>query len=379
MTISVTKPSVNLREKLNELDQPQGLKGTELLRADTVAEARSLIGAGRKNLIINGGMDVWQRGTSFTHSDSYWTDRWHRSWSLNGALDSEQSTDAPVGFAKSLKVTVDTPSTDNFNHTEYFAVGQYIEKKNIQQLAYGTSSAKSITVSFWVKASSTATYSVGLRAKFTSAGNTYYTASRSFTINTADTWEYKTVTFAGNQTDYVNWDWGDDYGIAVYFALSVGDIIGNAYDDGEWHLGNGFGLTSTTTGCNFATLSSGETIQFTGVQLELGSVATEFEHRSYGEELALCQRYYLNLDETRVHIGGSSGTGSSYDWYTPIMYPVEMRVVPTATYSYTGDGATSNGFFIEGTAKHYGKFSVRPTRTSECNVTADTLRLDAEL
>jgi hypothetical protein len=306
---------------------------------------------GRRNLIINGAMQVAQRGTSFTHSDTYWTDRWHRSWSLNGALDIEQSTDAPVGFDKSLKVTVDTTSTDNFNGTEYFAVGQYIEKKDIQQLAYGTSSAKAITVSFWVKASSTATYSVGLRAKFGSAGTDYYTASRSFTINSTNTWEYKTLTFSGNQTDYVNWDWGDDYGIAVNFALSVGDTIGNTYDDGEWHTGNGFGLTSATTGSNFATLSSGETIQFTGVQLEVGSVATPFEHRSYGEELALCQRYYQNLVSPQLDMSHADdtyfATGHGY-LSTQVefvyQYLCPMRVAPTLITSIAANSLTvSNG------------------------------------
>ena len=268
--------------------------------------------SGRKNLIINGGFDVWQRGTSFT-SAGYTADRWRQ----DGQLTVSRSADIPSGMLLTYSAKYENTTGSAQNNRTYL--------ENINKIL---PNGISWTLSYWVKV-----VSGGVKLDLGDSG-----VSNFATNATASSWAR--VTYTSNSRN-------DSYG---------GD---NAFLD--------------------VFLYANTECYITGVQLELGSVATDFEHRSYGEELALCQRFYLNLDETRVHIGGTPGTGSSYDWYIPIMYPVEMRTVPTATYSYTGSGATSNGFFSQGSAKHYGKFSVRPTTTTECNVMADTLRLDAEL
>jgi hypothetical protein len=300
---------------------------------------------GRRNLIINGAMQVAQRGTSATWSNgsAYRTlDRWSHDWSMNGSMTSEQVTDAPDGFDLSLKCTVATPSTDNMSSgSEYFTLRQAIEGYNSTPLAYGTSSAKTITLSFWVKASTAATYAAGFRSNL--AGTTHGNF-RTFSIDAANTWEYKTLTY-NPSTSYDFSNRTTLSALELHIALSCSSNLSDPTGDGNWNAGNYIGMNSAdgTIG-NFAALSAGETFQITGVQLEVGSVATPFEHRSYGEELALCQRYFQQSSQA----GGNPYANryvpifrynSAGEWYGHQEFPVPMRSDPTMTTS-TGSSGT---------------------------------------
>jgi len=325
MTISVTKPSVNLREKLNELDQPQGLKGTELLRADTVAEARTAIGAGRKNLIINGAMQVAQRGTSATGvtANGYHTIDRYQFINNGSDFDLEQSTDAPTGFTKSLKATSNTSGT--VGEMEYSFYRYYFEGQDIAHLNWGTANAKTVTLSFWVKSSIAGTHGVLVGRQTVAMYGVQYT------ISSANTWEYKTVTIPGATSGTFTTD--NTQGFEIIFDLGVGS--GYSLTAGLWSVGtNTFGVTGAVK----LRETSGATLQITGLQLEVGSEATDFEHRSYGEELVLCQRYYQDLSDFTIYMCFNDGNTSTrvaggLTFYT------RMRTTPTITKN---DGYLSN-------------------------------------
>jgi len=348
MTISVTKPSVNLREKLNELDQPQGLKGTELMRAETTQEVRNAIGAGRKNLIINGAMQVAQRATQVTGvtSDGYKTvDRFSMAFNSFGTHTVEQSTDSPSGFYNSLKITCTTANTPS--HGDYVFFRAPLEGQDFTHLNFGSSDAKQLTLSFWVKSNKTGT--IGQECQM--SGSIERTAD--VTINQADTWEYKTVLIPANTVNAISAD--NSTGFSVWFWLNSGT--------GYKGTPNPTWGTYSTGRAGTVTLKYGESVDdyvaITGVQLEVGSQATDFEHRSYGEELALCQRYYQKSRNPDKFSGDSNRGGevsfrgytstssSSYQWYP---FPVTMRIAPTITIEGTGPSDMSgsligtNGF-----------------------------------
>jgi len=318
MTISVTKPSINLREKLNELDQKQGIKGTELMRAETTQEVRNAIGAGRKNLIINGAMQVAQRATQVTGvtSDGYKTvDRFSMAFNSFGTHTVEQSTDSPSGFYNSLKITCTTANTPS--HGDYVFFRAPLEGQDFTHLNFGSSDAKQLTLSFWVKSNKTGT--IGQECQM--SGSIERTAD--VTINQADTWEYKTVLIPANTVNAISAD--NSTGFSVWFWLNSGT--------GYKGTPNPTWGTYSTGRAGTVTLKYGESVDdyvaITGVQLEVGSQATDFEHRSYGEELALCQRYY-----TQVFIGIQAGKANGTTGMgVPLSVPVSMRTTPTVSLS----------------------------------------------
>ena len=292
---------------------------------------------GRRNLIINGAMQVAQRGTSLslTHGGStngYVADRFQfvitgTADSLDGTL--AQVSDAPDGYSNSLKWTTGTPETTAADEAIY--VQQKIEAQNLQHLGYGSASASSLTVSFWVKSSQTGTFAMSLYEPDGSRniGTTY-------TINAANTWEQKTISFAGDTSGTINNDNG--IGLQPIWHIAAGSDFNSAdntswgaYAGGRWaygHVQNGVTETASAT------------FQITGVQLEVGSVATPFEHRSYGEELALCQRYFHRA--SRGTIVGAYLNSNRID--ATIHFPTTMRATPTMSassgtnywYAYTG-------------------------------------------
>tara|TARA_R110002096_G_scaffold216700_1_gene404716 strand:+ start:134 stop:1288 length:1155 start_codon:yes stop_codon:yes gene_type:complete len=299
---------------------------TNITAGDTAARA------GRKNLIINGGMQVAQRATTYTlnaGASAYRTvDRWKQDWSLTGQMTVEQSTDAPAGFTHSLKSTVVAVSTDNFtSNSEYFIHQQHIEGFTAAALQYGTASAKPLTASFWVKANTPATYSAGFRATMNSAiwGN-----HQAFTINVANTWEKKTLTF-NPSTAYQLANVGTSSSSGAFMiSLANSANLGQTTNLGSWVVGNLIGLDSTTNMDNLSTKAVGQFVAFTGVQLELGSVATDFEHRSYGEILADCQRYFRTMGV------GMSGIVQSTNKVLFSYQTERMRSTPSVTIITTG-------------------------------------------
>jgi hypothetical protein len=304
--------------------------------ADTGFEAQF------RNRIINGDMRIAQRGTgAVTANDSYPVDRMNIGNSTDGAFSAIQDSDVPAGFNKSIKFTITTADASVTGTQSLFLVHP-IEGFNVADLNWGTANAKTVTLSFWVRSSVTGTFSGSLV-------NNALDRSYPFTysISVADTWEYKTVTVAGDTTG--TWTTDNSTGIRLYFSLGTGATrLGTA---NTWGAARYHGATGETALVN--TINA--TWYITGVQLEVGSVATPFERRPFGMELALCQRYYAKSYEIGTAPGTDTQTGliAMRNWDTssrndidiPIIWPVNMRAVPTFTaYSKSG----SSGYISEG-------------------------------
>jgi len=282
---------------------------------------------GRRNLIINGSQIVAQRGTSSTSSGKHTCDRWTVNFQAFDqlAVTQSQSTTTPSGFSNSLKVEVTTAETA-LAADELMYVGYRIEAQDLQHLNYGGSGAKAVTLSFWVRSSLTGKYSVLLYQDDATRSNT-----KSFNITSADTWEYKTITIDGDTAGTI--DNNNGAGLSLYITLAAGaDFSGTPH--------SGWGAYTATDDFSFSdnvdfTAQTG-TFYITGVQLEVGD-ASPFEHRSYGEELAACQRYYRifpSLDSTATY--GTIGNGYAYDTDTfllAIPLSVRMRSLPSVTSS----------------------------------------------
>ena len=296
MTVRVNKSSFNIREKLSELGRKFGLKGSELAAAETVQEARDLVSAGRKNMVINGDVRISQRyGTTATTTTSggFVIDRHRCEVGSAGATTQQQVTDAPPGFYNSMKITV-TGTDTSVSAGDYHYFRHIIEGNNINHLNWGSSNAKTVTLSFWVKSSITGDHGGAL-------WNSAFTRSFPFNyrINSANAWEYKSITVPGC-TDGP-WETGINRGINIGFV----QLSGSTYT-GPPNQWNSSGDVAPTSHVNLLA-TNGATWYITGIQLEVGRNATDFEHRSYGEELALCQRYCETLErnenETLIGIG----------------------------------------------------------------------------
>jgi len=328
MTVTVTQPSINVREKLAELDKPTGIAGEAMLRAETPQEQFSLIGAGRRNLIINGGMQVWQRGTSATSAPNGYStvDRWKIYESSEGAYTSEQSTDHPNGGGYSLKCQVTTADT-SIGSSQYAFVETPLEGQDLQQFQYGTSNAKYVTLSFWVKSNKTGTYSVSIY-KYAGSG-TAYMYRKGYTINSANTWEKKTVTIPPLTSSGGSIPNTSTAGLLLSFGFAWGtDFQGT---DGVWDTNtSGYGTSNQVNWMD----STSNNFYLADVQLEVGKVATPFEHRFYGEELALCQRYFWrNTSDGGQFQGMFSGVSEDSFFSGVLQYPVAMRAAPTITWN----------------------------------------------
>jgi len=247
-------------------------------------------------MIINGGMQLAQRSTSAVDNSAQGStigydtlDRWGY-WAISAAdFSVQQVTDSPTGFDYSLKVI--SLDASNISAGYYAGIGQRIEANNVSQLCLNTSSAKTVTLSFWVKSSIAGTFGVYLW-KGTNWNPSYTTT---YTISSANTWEEKTisVTFPTSGTFATT---GTSWSFEVGFTLASGATFQNSSLN-SWNA-EAFKIGHSSLTNLLATNSA--TLQVTGVQLELGSSATPFEHRSYGDELARCQRYYEVLGSTAV-------------------------------------------------------------------------------
>jgi hypothetical protein len=278
-------------------------------------------GIGFRNRIINGDMRIDQRnaGASVTPTNtSYTLDRWSCYLSGGGAYSVQQSSTAPTGFVNSLLVTT-TTADSSIAAGDYYMLTYIIEGTNVSDLAWGSASAKTVTLSFWVRSSLTGTFSGSLE---NSAGNRSYPFT--YTISAANTYEYKTVTIAGDTTG----TWLTTTGSGIKLRLSLG--MGSTYSGtaGAW-AASGYYAASSETAKVISTLSA--TFYITGVQLEVGSVATPFERRPYGTELSLCQRYYYTVRASGVGVYFGSGYNRTTTGHeTVISFPVTMRIVPSA-------------------------------------------------
>jgi hypothetical protein len=273
---------------------------------------------GFRNRIINGDMRIAQRGTAaVTASGAYPVDRFLVGNTTDGAFSAQRDTSAPAGFVNSLKVTITTADA-SVTTTQNLSIVHRIEGTNVADLGWGTANAQAITLSFRVRSSITGTFGGALRNSATDRSYPF-----TYTILAADTWETKSVTIPGDTSG--TWLTDTGVGIRVEFGLGVGpDRSGTA---GAW---SGSNLLSATGAVSLVgTLNA--TWYITGVQLEVGSVATPFERRPYGQELALCQRYYAKLQSSAANdgfgVGLNNGTSESL---TQIQFPVTLRTKPTA-------------------------------------------------
>ena len=280
---------------------------------------------GLKNRIINGAMTIDQRnaGASYSAVDStYGLDRWklasYDSSAQTGKYTVIQSSTAPAGFPTSMLITSSAATT--IGAGAIYWVGQMIEGFNTADLDFGKATAKTITVSFWVRSSLTGDFSGAIA---NSAHDRSYPFS--YTINSANTFEYKTVTITGDTSG--TWLTTNGIGIRIFFNLGSGTTYrGTA---GAW---SGSQLTSVT-GTTSLLATSGATLYIAGVQLEKGSTATSFDYRDYGRELQLCQRYYYKVvtesaaSKQLAPNGFVEGTTTAYCW---TQFAVEMRISPIA-------------------------------------------------
>ena len=339
MTVNVSKPVVNVREKLAELDKPTGIAGEAMLRAETPQEQQALIGVGRRNLILNGDFKISQRGdftsaTAITHDD-YYVDRWcvrvtNVTANIQHILGSNSSPGYPYKASNSLRLTATNTATGVLRHlqrTEGFLDGQ------------------TLTFSAWVKSNSP-----NARLFQYQHDGQYRVSSKAHSGN--GQWEFLSVT-----------------------AVNKANNANQLYNDAA--------IASSTFGN--VSITTGDYIEISEAQLEINKVATPFEHRSYGEELALCKRYYEEVypnDNIFVKYNSSSAYGN-------IPYEVEKRATPSISQSGTfkayGSGqsgssivtvsiqqATSKGIQAYINSGSYSSFFVRQDN-------AGILKVDAEL
>ena len=291
--------------------------------------------AGTRNRIINGDMRIDQRNAgaavTLAAGDAYIIDRWNGQEDTDGGMTAQRSTTAPTGFTNSLLLTT-TTADSSLGATQSVWIRQHVEGLNVDDLAWGTANAKTITLSFWVRSSLTGTF--GGSATNNSVNRSY---PFTFAISSANTFEYKTITIPGDTTG--TWLTDTGRGITIFWGLGVGSTYSGTAS--AWAGAAYYSATGATSVVG----TNGATFYITGVQLEPGTVATPFERRSYGAELALCQRYYSKsfpaasgFPSAPYH-DGNMGWGQSIEAAKismSVRFPVEMRATPTVTiYSPT--------------------------------------------
>ena len=335
---------------------------SELAALARVADTGAL---SNRNLIINGDMRIAQRGTSVTSSnDSNYlaVDRFVYDTRVNGASSGdftlEQVTDAPTGFQYSYKITnVDNTTVSSSGGVELM---QFVEGYSAAHLKWGTAEAKGVTFSFWVKASYAGTQSV-----YFPSSDYAISWLKSFTINAANTWEYKTFYIEGPTSG--TWHKTTGRGIMARINLCNGGTAGTEED---WSQSNSVVSGQTQT---FGTTTS-STFQVTGVQLEVGDTATEFEHRSYGDELARCQRYF----EKDTSTNGYSFFQYRDTWRAcPIDFKVVKRTTPTVTLSGWIGGSAINGANIS--PSRYRAYHSGLSYSNNTHYAVSNFEADAEL
>jgi hypothetical protein len=309
---------------------------------------------GRRNLLINGDFKVAQRGTTFAAADSATmvSDRWSplASTNPNQNIGYTRSTDAPKGFKYSTKLSVSTAISSLASSDYYIFRHRGFEQQDIEHLNFGTADAKEITLSFWVKSNKTGTMFAEWQMPTSSAS---IELAKPYTIDVANTWEYKTITYPANTVHTSNAA-DNAGGLFLYMWIAAGATYAGGTLNTSWNNN-----TNRVTGITNYLDSTSNEIYFTGFQLEVGDTATPFEHRSYGEELAACQRYFYKWT--------SSGLSDHYNFYSPytpaqvtaglpnssaispMTFPVTMRAAPTVSGTLASGGlnrATSTPFGV---------------------------------
>ena len=293
--------------------------------ADLIANVNKGSSLANKNFIINGAMNVAQRGTSSTgiSSSNYYTvDRFKCTIeNTAGRLTMEQASDGPDGFANCTKLTCTTADT-SIASNEALIIHQNIEGQNVQSLKKGTSDAVPVTVSFYVKANASATYTLELRS---GDGGTNRMNSQEFSVTTG--WTRVTKTFVGDTSQVLDDD--NEASLLCNIWLHGGsDYTGGSHTDNTWHTTNNQRVGDNQT--SFFD-STSRTFFITGWQMEIGEKATEFEHEPFETTFNKCSRYYhkisMDTDNNRAFPSYAQNTTSAIATHT---FPVPMRTRPTA-------------------------------------------------
>jgi len=290
-----------------------------------------------RNIIINGDMSIAQRGTSassLTSSSTYQTiDRYATELGSNGTWTQSQSTDVPTGqgFVKSLKMDCTATGSGGYLH-----ITQRFEGQNLQYLKKGTSNAESFTLSFWVKSAKTGTYI----AEFRDIDNTR-NISKSYTISSADTWEKKTITFAGDTSGAFGNDNGSSLELNLWLAAGSSNTSGTL----QTNWGSQVAANRAVGQVNLGDSTSNDWY-ITGVQLEAGTTASDFEFLPYDVNLRRCQRYYQTMILVR---SGSYYAGSATNVRSgQVTLPTYMRTNASISFSSQGYTNASN-LTVDGT------------------------------
>jgi|TARA_Y100000033_G_scaffold14576_1_gene13562 hypothetical protein len=283
-----------------------------------------------RNLIINGAMQVAQKATQktgVTTSGIYTVDRFGILLSSLGTWTLDQSTDAPNGFSNSFKATCTTAdSSPAASDHAYFR--HRIEAQNLQGLGFGSSAAQSTTISFYVKSNKTGNASFNVLQPDSSFKMVGY----QYSISAANTWEYKTITIPGDTSGTINNDNGN--GLQLEWWFNSGSDWNSGNHQATWTANVSANRNPSNLGVGGAT---SDNFSIAGVQLEVGGVATAFEHRSFGDELARCQRYFQLGD----HAVGRTTSASNFELL--YAFPVDMRTGPTAALETNTTGVAQLG------------------------------------
>ena len=347
MTVRVSKPELNIREKLSELDNSVGNHGSQLMKSADAAESFDLVRAGRKNIIQNGDQQIWQRYTTKQSAAGtsliFISDRWMFEEGCGELVATvSRSTDTPAGegFQYSAQINVDTVEsaigTGDFAQYMYF-----VEGYDYQHLEWGTRYAKPATLSFWFKTTVSGEHYVSINSS--GGADTWSTRIQS----PANVWKKHVVTIDPPQSG--TWLSTTNRGIEIRIGLCASPSVQQSTWN-KWYYGGGAYNGFSTANSNLI-LTQNNKSWLTGVQLEVGTVATPFEFRSYGEELRLCQRYYeamimgtgTALLRTFTNTAGSPTNVSNINH----KFHVEKRTTPTwslegnATWHPTGTSAMS--------------------------------------
>ena len=304
---------------------------------------------GRRNVIINGAQNIDQRGyghgaSSYTIGSTgniYTIDRWATFVSAGSKIGVAQVDDVPNSdFKYSAKITSLAATT--IGSGDYYGYNTALEVNDVQHFGFGTSSPKQFTISFWVKSTLTGNFGLAVRVKPSSPARSFPTT---YTINAANTWEYKTLTLTAESNTAWTAQGGTGSGFSLWFDLGTGSNFHQTAN--QYYSGNATAPSGTVQ----LAATNAATWQITGVQVELGAVATDFEYRSFAQELALCQRYYQkSYDYARAPGYSESSTGSHTRMWlanrnssTPHYYNVftggKMRTAPSVTNYNPYDGA----------------------------------------
>ncbi len=316
MVIRVSKPEINLRDKLSQLELPVGPYGSSLMRSDDKMEAARIVGVGRKNMIRNGNFSVNQKAGTFTNiSSGHLFDGWYGHDSTNGSIAATiaEATPYPPECSKYIQIQC-TGADTNLSSNQYVSLSCSIEGTYFKQAQWGTRHAKDLTLSFYHRHTRPGVYSGCFR---NSAANINYVFE--YTQEQGDTWELAEIIIIGEQTS----SWTTGTGKALNLNWSLGDESSVSDTPGKWFSGQYY--HGSTRQINFMS-STSNYFRITAVQLEVGKGKTPFDDIGYESMLAWCQRYFNAIVSGTV-FPGRGNSGSSYIYSYSL--PVPMRASPT--------------------------------------------------